>query len=520
MSKKLSFLLLCMCVTVFSFAQNVRIKWKQLSMGVTGQVAMVGTDGNGAWLTPPFMVYTDTTNLIATKTNVNVALLKEIISATFANGVLTLTKANGTIVTANLDGRYVLQSSIGQPNGITPLDADGKVPSAFLPPIASRETYVVGNESEMLSLTAVQGDMAIRTDLNQTFVMQCTDPSSLDSWVLLPNPANPTPVTSVNNKVGNVVLNTDNIAEGTTNQYFTTSRVRASVNAAAPIAYNSTTGVISHATSGVTNGTYNTVTVDAFGHVTAGSNTAFVTPSTLTTTINGLNTVFAPIQGSTNYIQNQAATKQGAQAWFIKSTQDSLHIGGNTAMSAPFQVDGVGQIGSWQFNAQDMRFSGRPFMTIGSLSTDSSLLYQQNPWFKYITYGLATSVNKILGTIKINTPPTGDTTDMILVRRASDSTIRQIPISAIPGNGSGGSVACGSVISMLNSTVNLTAGVTSVSIQLPSATAVMRPFVSVSEDGVNDFNYSFDGASSTLRIQYDVAPNAGSVIFQIPYISQ
>jgi len=52
-------------------------------------------------------------------------------------------------------------------------------------------------------------------------------------------------VTSVNTQTGTVVLDTDDISEGTANQYFTTARARTSISASGDIAYNSTTGVIS-----------------------------------------------------------------------------------------------------------------------------------------------------------------------------------------------------------------------------------------------------------------------------------
>ncbi len=75
-------------------------------------------------------------------------------------------------------------------------------------------------------------------------------------------------------------LVTDNVPETTTNLYFTAARVRANVSNTAPINYNPTTGVISHASSGVGATTYGNatfvsqVTIDAFGHVTGASNIA------------------------------------------------------------------------------------------------------------------------------------------------------------------------------------------------------------------------------------------------------
>jgi hypothetical protein len=81
-----------------------------------------------------------------------------------------------------------------------------------------------------------------------------------------------------------VGLNTNSVRETTTNLYFTAARVRANVSNTAPINYDSTTGIISHANSGATaavygNSTYHpVVTVDAKGHVTGVSNTATLQP--------------------------------------------------------------------------------------------------------------------------------------------------------------------------------------------------------------------------------------------------
>jgi hypothetical protein len=60
-----------------------------------------------------------------------------------------------------------------------------------------------------------------------------------------------------------------------------------SISATTPIAVNQSTGAvtISHTNSGVTAGTYNNVTVNATGHVTSGSNVAYLTGFTETDTL-------------------------------------------------------------------------------------------------------------------------------------------------------------------------------------------------------------------------------------------
>ena len=89
------------------------------------------------------------------------------------------------------------------------------------------------------------------------------------------------------------VLNTSNVAEGG-NLYFTTSRARASIDAAAggPIAYNATTGNVSLNTSGVTANTYGgasqvpVLTVDAYGRITSAANVSVAGVSSFSATGN------------------------------------------------------------------------------------------------------------------------------------------------------------------------------------------------------------------------------------------
>lgn len=54
-----------------------------------------------------------------------------------------------------------------------------------LPPIAITDVFVVDSEEEMLGLTAEVGDVAIRTDIDESFILQVADPSILSHWVQL-----------------------------------------------------------------------------------------------------------------------------------------------------------------------------------------------------------------------------------------------------------------------------------------------------------------------------------------------
>ena len=89
------------------------------------------------------------------------------------------------------------------------------------------------------------------------------------------------------------VLNTSNVAEGG-NLYFTTSRVRSSIDAAygGPITYSSMTGNIALSSSGVTANTYGgaskvpVITVDAYGRITSAANVSVAGVSTFSSSGN------------------------------------------------------------------------------------------------------------------------------------------------------------------------------------------------------------------------------------------
>jgi hypothetical protein len=116
-------------------------------------------------------------------------------------------------------------SEKGVANGVATLGADGKLPSIQVPAIAITDTFVVASQSAMLALsTAEQGDVAVRTDLNKTFILVSGLPSVLGNWQELLTPTDN--VLSVNGQTGAVVLTTTNISEGT-NLYFTEARVLA-----------------------------------------------------------------------------------------------------------------------------------------------------------------------------------------------------------------------------------------------------------------------------------------------------
>ena len=116
----------------------------------------------------------------------------------------------------------------GVANGYPSLGADIKIPTAYLPALAITDTSVVASELLMLALTAETGDVAVRSDLNKTYILAGTDPSVLGDWQEMLTPTDA--VISVNGETGAVTLTTSDITEGT-NLYYTDARVLTYVGA-------------------------------------------------------------------------------------------------------------------------------------------------------------------------------------------------------------------------------------------------------------------------------------------------
>lgn len=108
----------------------------------------------------------------------------------------------------------VVTYSVGTTEGsITVLVADGKLPVATIPSLAITDTFVVASEEAMLGLTAQKGDVAVRSDVHETYILQGNDPTQLSNWVKLESPT--TGVSSVNAMTGAVVVDGTNVKLGT-----------------------------------------------------------------------------------------------------------------------------------------------------------------------------------------------------------------------------------------------------------------------------------------------------------------
>ena len=92
----------------------------------------------------------------------------------------------------------------GVANGIAELDGSGLVPTHHLPALAITTTQVVNSQANMLALTAQTGDVAVRTDVNKSFILTATPASTLGNWQELLSPTDA--VLSVDGSTGAINL--------------------------------------------------------------------------------------------------------------------------------------------------------------------------------------------------------------------------------------------------------------------------------------------------------------------------
>lgn len=103
--------------------------------------------------------------------------------------------------------------NVGVASGEIPiLDSNGKLADSVIPAVAITDTFVVDNESKMLALSVQVGDIAVRTDINKSFILQRPPASTLENWIELKTPDSK--VTSVAGKTGAVTLGKGDIGLG------------------------------------------------------------------------------------------------------------------------------------------------------------------------------------------------------------------------------------------------------------------------------------------------------------------
>lgn len=104
------------------------------------------------------------------------------------------------------NAKYLLASAKGANNGVAGLDGSGVLSASQIPPSTIQRPYLVADQAAMLALSANLGDVAIRTDTNETYMLGIAGASTLANWFKLRSPTPNYPVLSVNGATGTVVL--------------------------------------------------------------------------------------------------------------------------------------------------------------------------------------------------------------------------------------------------------------------------------------------------------------------------
>ena len=149
------------------------------------------------------------------------------------------------------------EKNVGTSSGNVPiLDSNGKLADSVIPAVAITDTYVIDTEEEMLALSAQKGDIAIRSDLNKSYVLQTTPASTLANWKELLTPTDT--VLSVNGQTGTVELTASDVkALPSSTKYAASSEVGGAATSANKVNSNLIVKLNSGATEGTNLFTFN-----------------------------------------------------------------------------------------------------------------------------------------------------------------------------------------------------------------------------------------------------------------------
>lgn len=73
----------------------------------------------------------------------------------------------------------------GYTDTLYPRLVNGKLDPTLLPALAITDTHVVASQAAQLALTAQTGDIAIRSDVSKTYILQGSNPAVLSNWIEL-----------------------------------------------------------------------------------------------------------------------------------------------------------------------------------------------------------------------------------------------------------------------------------------------------------------------------------------------
>jgi len=133
------------------------------------------------------------------------------------SGVISFTQGNTDTVAEGSSNLY-----------FTDARADARIAAADTDDLSEGSSNLYHTTARARSSISVSGDLSYNS-----------------STGVISFSATASPVSSVNSQTGAIVLDTDDVAEGSSNLYYTDARARSSISVSGDISYNSSTGVIS-----------------------------------------------------------------------------------------------------------------------------------------------------------------------------------------------------------------------------------------------------------------------------------
>jgi phage-related tail fiber protein len=346
--------------------------------GITDALTLGSTVGTAAGTaaagTATTAAHSDHVHPLQTTITGNAATATKLVTARTINGVSFDGSANITINAVDSTAR-VASTEKGVANGVATLDASGLVPISQLPSYV--DDVVEYANLAGFPVTGASGKIYVALDTNKTYRW------SGSAYIYITSGA----VDSVAGKTGVVTLvkgdvgldSVDNTADSAKNVLSATKLATArSISATGDATWSasfdgsaSASGVLTLANSGVTAGTYRSLTVDAKGRVTAGSNP---------TTISGYGITDALVLGST------VGAAAGTAAAGVASTaahSDHVHplqtsVSGNagtaTALATARNIAGVSFNGSADIAIPFANLASKPTTIAGYGITDALAL--------------------------------------------------------------------------------------------------------------------------------------------------
>lgn len=252
-----------------------------------------------------------------------------------AKGLVTggteITATNKQLVKGDGSGIYIGTSS----GHIPVINASGKLAESIIPNIAITDTFVVATQAEMLALTAEVGDVAIRTDLSKTFILQTSPATTLDNWQELKTPTNA--VSSVNGATGAIVLGGGDLLVETASNVTGGADIKITDTIDGALGkLNTKVGAKLDKKTAITAGTKTKITYDANGLVTKGADASAIDflidgyskATTANSPLGSTDTVLSAFGKLEKTLDSVKATSDGAVKSVSSGSANTIGIGG------------------------------------------------------------------------------------------------------------------------------------------------------------------------------------------------